>query len=177
LTDRVAGFPAVAGPDARALVLGTAPSVRSVEAGQYYAHPRNAFWPIMEALFEESPGPDYAARTSLLLRAKVALWDVLAAAERPGSLDSSIVAESVIVNDFTGFLERHPGVRAVFFNGSTARSLWDRQVARDLPVNAGLSFVTLPSTSPANARQTMDEKIKAWSVILDAVRGRACDSG
>jgi double-stranded uracil-DNA glycosylase len=159
------GFPAIAAPDARALILGTAPSVRSLEAGEYYAHPRNAFWRIMEALFEQLPGLDYTARTSLLIREKVALWDVLKSTERPGSLDSSIVADTVAVNDFAVFFAEHPGVRAVFFNGGTACSLWNRQVAGKLTLAGDVSLVTLPSTSPANARLTLDDKIEAWRIL------------
>ena len=167
--DPVVGFPAVAASDARALILGTAPSVLSLRAGEYYAHPRNAFWRIMEALFAPSPGLDYAARKDVLLQSKVALWDVLHSAERPGSLDSSIVAKTVVVNDFAGFFEQHPGIRAVFFNGEAARTLWDRHVAAILPVAAQLSCVTLPSTSPANARLTVADKVEAWRVVVYAV--------
>ena len=111
---RATGFPPVARPDAQVLVLGTLPSARSLEAGEYYAHPRNAFWPIVERLFGQEAGPEnesesradatppvptttqrraslsYAARTALLLQARVALWDVLRAADRPGSLDARI---------------------------------------------------------------------------------------
>ena len=167
--DPVVGFPAVAALDARALILGSAPSVLSLRAGEYYAHPRNAFWRIIEALFAQSPGLDYTARKGVLLQAKVALWDVLRSAQRPGSLDSSIVAKTVIVNDFPGFLEQHPGIPAVFFNGGAARTLWDRHVAATLPVAAQLSCVTLASTSPANARLTLAEKVEAWRVVVDAV--------
>jgi TDG/mug DNA glycosylase family protein len=165
----VVGFPAAASPDARVLILGAAPSVRSLEAGEYYAHPRNAFWRIMEALFAQSAEPDYAARTSVLLQAKVALWDVLRSAERRGSLDASIVAKTVVVNDFAGIFEQHPGIRAVFFNGRAARALWDRHVAAMLPVATQLSCVTLPSTSPANAKLTLADKVEAWRVVVDAV--------
>ena len=165
----VVGFPAVAAPDARALILGTAPSVMSLHAGEYYAHPRNAFWRIMETLFAQSPGLGHAARKGVLLQAKVALWDVLRSAERPGSLDSSIVAKTVIVNDFAGFFEQHPGIRAVFFNGGAARALWARHVAAMLPVAARLSCMTLPSTSPANARLTLADKVEAWRVVVNAV--------
>ena len=167
--DPVVGFPAVAAPDARALILGTAPSVISLQAGEYYAHPRNAFWRIMEALFAQSTGLDYAARKGGLLQAKVALWDVLRSAERPGSLDSSIVAKTVVVNDFADFFEQHPGIRAVFFNGGAARTLWDRHVWATLPVAAQLSCVTLPSTSPANAKLTLADKVEAWRVVVNAV--------
>jgi double-stranded uracil-DNA glycosylase len=165
----VVGFPAVTAPDARALILGTAPSAQSLLAGEYYAHPRNAFWRIMEALFGQSPGLYYAARTNLLRREKIALWDVLQSAERPGSLDSSIVAETVVVNDFAGFIEQHPEVRTVFFNGGAARTLWDRHVAAMLSIAEHLSCVTLPSTSPANAKLTLADKVEAWRVVVDAV--------
>ena len=168
MADPVVGFPAAAAPDARTLILGTAPSVLSLNAGEYYAHPRNAFWRIMEALFAQSPGMDYDARTNALLQAKVALWDVLRSAERPGSLDSSIVAKTVVVNDFASFFEQHPGIRAVFFNGGAARALWHRHVAAMLPVAAQLSCVTLPSTSPANARLTLADKVEAWRVVVGA---------
>ena len=165
----IVGFPAVAAPDARALVLGTAPSVRSLAAGEYYSHPQNAFWRIMEALFAQSPGLNYAARKGVLLQARVALWDVLRSAERPGSLDSSITAKSVVVNDFADFFEQHPDVRAVFFNGGAARAFWDRHVTAMLPVAAQLSYVTLPSTSPANARLTLADKVEAWRVVVSVV--------
>jgi len=170
MSDIVIGFPAVAAPDARALILGTVPSVRSLETGEYYAHPRNAFWRIMETLLAQSAELDYAHRKLLLPNAKVALWDVLSSAERPGSLDSAIVKGSVRVNDFAGFLEQHANVRAVFFNGRAARSLWDRRVTGMLPARTDLDFVTLPSTSPANARLTLDEKIAAWRVVTAALR-------
>ena len=184
------GFAPIALADARVLVLGTVPSRRSLEAGEYYAHTRNAFWPIMERLFAGDagvhgarPGParlDYAARTALLLEAKVALWDVLCTAERPGSLDADISAP--VANDFPAFFERHPAVRTVCFNGTKARALWDRHVVPTLsagldartvaptpPGGLGLRLVTLPSTSPANAALTFDNKLAAWQVVRDAV--------
>ena len=107
----------------------------------------------------------YAARTGLLLEAGVALWDVLRAAERSGSLDARISAP--VANDFVAFLAAHPALRAVFFNGTTARALWRRHVAPTLPVGLDLGLVTLPSTSPAHAALSFEEKLAAWAVVRD----------
>jgi hypoxanthine-DNA glycosylase len=120
------GFPPIAGPDARVLVLGSMPGVRSLAAGQYYANPQNAFWPILGQLFAWESGLDYATRTALLLRTRIALWDVLQAAERPGSLDAAIVAGSERANDFAAFFAAHPAIHSVFFNGTKAAASFNR---------------------------------------------------
>jgi hypoxanthine-DNA glycosylase len=176
----IAGFAPIAWADARVLILGTVPSRRSLEAGQYYAHPRNAFWPIVERLFARDASPDnigpgaprldYETRVALLREARVALWDVLRAAERPGSLDADISAP--VANDFAAFFARHPAVRTVCFNGTKARALWVRHVAPALPARLEPGLVTLPSTSPANAAPSFDDKLAAWQVVRDAVIGR-----
>lgn len=162
----IEGFPPIGGPDARVLILGTCPSVASLAAQQYYGHPRNAFWPIMEALFVGGAALDYRARRLMLVANRVALWDVLHAALRPGSLDSAIVQGSEVPNDIGGFLAEHPAVRVVFFNGTTAESLFKRHVARvqDLPEN--LEYHRLPSTSPAHAGRTFDAKLELWRDAL-----------
>jgi len=184
------GFAPVARPDARVLVLGTLPSDRSLEAGEYYAHPRNAFWPIVERLFGREAGLEiesepraassppvltrraaglrYAARTELLLHASVAIWDVLRAADRLGSLDARI--KTPVANDFAGFFAAHPAVHAVCFNGATARSLWERHVAPKLTAEPGPRLVTLPSTSPANAAMSFEAKLAAWATVRDSIR-------
>jgi TDG/mug DNA glycosylase family protein len=164
----VEGFAPVAAPGARVLVLGSAPSVISLQLGEYFANPRNAFWPIMADLLGRAAGEDYAARTQMLLDARIAVWDVLARAERPGSLDASIVPESAVVNDFAAFFTEHPGVRAVFFNGRTARAFWDRRVAGRQALPAELALTTLPSTSPAHAALTRAEKTAAWRQVVAA---------
>jgi TDG/mug DNA glycosylase family protein len=168
----IRGFEAIAAPDARILVLGTIPSQRSLQAGEYYAHTRNAFWFIMERLFAQQSGLDYAARKALLIGAKVALWDVLHAAERPGSLDSAIVAGSENVNDFASFFVRHRGIRTVFFNGAKARDLFRRHVLGTISPQADLRFVCLPSTSPANARLTREAKLTEWRALLESLAVR-----
>ena len=164
----VAGLPLIAAPDARALVLGSAPSVLSLQKGEYYGNPRNGFWRLMAELLGRPPGEDYGARTRMLVEARIALWDVLAFAERPGSLDASIVAASAAVNDFEAFFAEHPQVRAVFCNGRTARSFWDRRVEGRQTLPAGLALVTLPSTSPAHAALTLDQKVAAWRQVVEA---------
>lgn len=166
--DRVTGFEPVAAPDARVLVLGSAPSVVSLRKGEYFGNPRNAFWPIMAELLRRPPGEDYAARKGMLLAARIAVWDVLAAAERPGSLDASIVTGTAVVNDFTAFFAGHPEVRAVFFNGRTARAFWDRRVQARQALPAGLALTTLPSTSPANAVLPRAAKLTAWRQVVAA---------
>ena len=162
------GFAPIAAPDARVLILGTFPGLRSLDAGQYYAHPQNAFWHIMGRLFAWETGLDYTARTALLMDVKVALWDVLRTADRPGSLDSAIVAGSEVPNDFVDFFARHPAIRTVFFNGAKAQSLFERHVLLTLSPASDLRFVRLPSTSPANARRTREGKLESWRAVSSA---------
>lgn len=169
----VAGLPLIAAPDARVLVLGSAPSLLSLQRQEYCGNPRNAFWPLMAELLGRPAGEDYTASARMLLEARIALWDVLASAERPGSLDASIVATTAVVNDFVAFFAGHPQVRAVFFNGQTARAFWDRRVMRSQEVPAGLALTTLPSTSPANAALRFEDKVAAWRRAIEAAQGAA----
>jgi double-stranded uracil-DNA glycosylase len=166
----VAGLPLIAAPDARVLVLGSAPSVLSLQKGEYYGNPLNAFWRVMAEMLGRPPGEDYEIRTRMLVGARIALWDVLAFAERPGSLDASIVTTTAVVNDFEVFFAGHPLVRAVFFNGQTARRFWDRRVQGRQTLPAGLALATLPSTSPANAALSRAEKLAAWQQVVEAAR-------
>jgi double-stranded uracil-DNA glycosylase len=168
----VDGLPLIAAPDARVLVLGSAPSMLSLQKGEYYGNPQNGFWRIMAELLDRPAGEDYRGRSRMLVEAGIALWDVLASAERPGSLDASIVATTAVVNDFEAFFAGHPQVCAVCFNGRTARTFWDRRVEGRQPLPAGLALTTLPSTSPANAALKFDEKVAAWRQVVDATRRR-----
>lgn len=162
----VQGFGAVADARARVLVLGTMPGAVSLAAGRYYANPRNAFWPIMAELYGIDAAAGYDARLAQLSDAGVALWDVLAQCERPGSLDSAIVADSARANDFAGFLQAHPGIVRIAFNGAKAAALFRRHA---LPALAGvgrpLDYVSLPSTSPAHAAQPFAAKLAAWRAL------------
>lgn len=166
------GFPPIADARARVLVLGSLPGRKSLEMQQYYAQPYNAFWRIMGALFGAEPGLPYAARQDKLRDHGIAVWDVLAAGERAGSLDSSIVAATIVVNDFDGFFARHPEIRAIFFNGNTAAQLFRRKVAPALlPKWASIAMHVLPSTSPAYASLRFEQKLERWAAALHPVVG------
>lgn len=161
----IRSFPPVAAPDARRLILGSMPGEASLSAGQYYAHPRNAFWRIMGDLLGAGPALPYPARLARLTAAGIALWDVVADCERRGSLDAAIVRESVQANNFRHFFAEHPGIEQIFFNGTAAENLFRRHV---LPRLDGVSreLHRLPSTSPAHAARGYAEKLAAWSVIV-----------
>jgi hypoxanthine-DNA glycosylase len=160
------GFPPISRPDARILILGSMPSRQSLAQQQYYAHPRNAFWPILSQLLAIETST-YAERAAQLAARGVAVWDVLQACYRSGSLDSAIDDRSIVINDFPGFFREHPRVRNVYFNGAKAESLYRNHV---LPVLSGaaadLPLRRLPSTSPAHAGMSFDEKLAAWRVVV-----------
>lgn len=155
--------------DATRLILGSLPGRRSLEMQQYYAHPQNAFWRIVEDIFEtDSPLP-YTRRAGILTAHRIALWDVLAAAERPGSLDSSIVHASASANDFRPFFRRHPDIRRVFFNGRKAEALYRRLVLPELEEEfSAIRYELLPSTSPAHAGMTFAAKLSIWRTIKES---------
>lgn len=159
------GFPPVAAPDARVLILGSMPGQASLQAGQYYAHQRNAFWRIMGDLLGAGPDLPYAQRLEKLTAAGIALWDVIAACERPGSLDAAIVGSSVAANDFRAFFAVHRNIAHVFFNGAAAEMAFRRHVLPGLP-DLSLQLTRLPSTSPAHAARSYGDKLAAWSAIL-----------
>lgn len=162
---RSEGFPPVGRADARILILGSLPGQQSIAAQQYYAHPRNAFWPIMKELF----GIDgsYAQRLSRLAAYRIALWDVLASSVRPGSLDSRIQHQSARANDFESFLAGHPDIQLIAFNGKKAEQLFARFVDGDL-VGPEIRQASLPSTSPAYAAMAFSGKLDVWRRTIAA---------
>ena len=161
------GLPPVANEDAERLVLGSMPGEQSLQERQYYAHPRNHFWPIVGELFGAGPALEYDDRLAALKKAKVAVWDVLGACRRPGSLDASIDPESVRVNDFAGFFAAHPKIRLVAFNGAYAEAMFRTRVQlTGTPMSPDIEFVRLPSTSPANASIPFGDKLAAWRAAL-----------
>ncbi|MDB5972943.1 MAG: mismatch-specific uracil/thymine DNA-glycosylase [Hydrocarboniphaga sp.] len=165
----VHSFAPIAGDDARVLILGSMPGRISLEHRQYYAHPRNAFWPLMNELFGAGPDLVYTERLSRLKRQRVALWDVLKLCTREGSLDSAIVESSIECNDFAALFARCPQITRVYFNGAKAETTYQRYVAPVLQTPY-IRFHRLPSTSPAHASLSHQAKLSAWKVITDASR-------
>ena len=153
------GFPPIARRDARVLILGSLPSERSIAAGEYYAHPRNAFWPIMRELV--GAAGSYEARCQALLEARIAVWDVLKHSVRPGSMDADIRLDTSEVNDFAGFISEHTAMERICFNGKKAEQMFQRFVELDSRQIRPQS-ITLPSTSPAYASVAFAEKLEIW---------------
>jgi double-stranded uracil-DNA glycosylase len=162
----VNSLPPIAHASARLLILGSMPGTASLAAGRYYAHPRNLFWPIMGALFDAGPEHPYDVRAARLQAAGVAVWDVLASCIRPGSLDAAIDRATARPNDFIDFFAAHPRVVRVYFNGIMAEHSFRRLVLPTLPRVPPLQ--RLPSTSPAHAARTFEEKLAAWRVVAEA---------
>jgi len=170
---RISGFPPVTGSQPRVLILGSMPGVASLAVQEYYALPRNAFWPIMGELFGAGFELSYRQRLDRLMDRRVALWDVLGSCVRPGSLDAAIDTQSAAANDFSHLFSDYPTINRVFFNGKKAAEMYRRNVlpmldsaAATIPVSA------LPSTSPAHAALSFDAKLAAWSIVREAA---SCD--
>ena len=159
--NRIRGFGPVWREDARVLILGSMPSVESLHQSFYYAHPRNAFWPMMAELLHEPAPQSVAEKKRLLVSHRIALWDTVAACERSGSLDSNIRAAEA--NDFEWLYARCPGIRRVLFNGGTSEALYRRLVAKE---DARFHFARLPSTSPAYTMK-YEKKKEAWKQALE----------
>jgi hypoxanthine-DNA glycosylase len=148
---------------ARVLVLGTLPGGESLRRREYYAHPRNLFWPIVFALFNMTPATNYQERLTFVAAQRIALWDVCELGERDASSDSSIRRE--LPNAIDRLLDTHPLIRAVAFNGTTARRLYDRHFAR----RPDITYLALPSTSPAHARLDFAAKLACWTALREVL--------
>jgi len=167
MTD-IQSFPPIADATANVLILGSMPGKESLRARQYYAHPRNAFWAIMGELAGAAPALPYETRTEKLKSAGIALWDVLASCTRHSSMDADIDAASICPNDFSSFLNNHPNITHVFFNGSMAEKcflIYVQPLLEPLPEHRPLHYQRLPSTSPAHASMSYQQKLEAWKVI------------
>ncbi len=159
---RLTGLPPVIAPDTRVLVLGSFPGAASLAARQYYAHPRNHFWPILQEIFDSTQRRvvlcSYENRIEWLLSQGVGLWDVYASCERTGSLDSAI--RNAEVNDFAALAARCPNLRAIAHNGGESFRHARQMAALGVPVHR------LPSTSPANASWSFERKLDAWRALV-----------
>ena len=158
------GLAPVLSSDIRVMILGSFPGRESLAARQYYAHPRNAFWRIQAALFDEEFTLDYETRLLRLKRHGIALWDSVASCVRPGSLDTAIT--QALPNDIPGLLHENPSIGHIFFNGRASQQVFlrhHRALAQRIPATL------LPSTSPAAAALTFEQKLGAWRAILAAL--------
>jgi hypoxanthine-DNA glycosylase len=162
----VSSFPPIARRTARVLILGSMPGERSLAAAQYYAHPGNAFWPILSAFCGVAADASYARRTRALSARGIALWDVLRRCERRGSLDAAIDRRRSEPNDFVAFLAAHRRITTVLCNGTTAHDLFVRRVVPGLDPDRPLHVARLPSTSPAHASLRLADKQRQWSTAL-----------
>ena len=156
MEERIECFDPVAQSDARLLILGTMPSVESLKQSFYYSHPRNAFWRVMALVLGEALPETVEEKKTLLIRHRIALWDVAQSCVRPGSLDSDI--REVVPNDF-GMLFMHcPKIEKILFNGATAQQLFEKKVGA---VPEGCVRQRMPSTSPAYTL-SFERKLAAW---------------
>lgn len=155
----LAGFPPVLDQSTRIVILGSFPGAASLTAQQYYAHPRNQFWRLLSAVLNDPfAGLPYEQRLRQLLGHGIGLWDVIALCEREGSLDADI--RQAQANDFAVLRHEAPALRRVCFNGKTS--------GKYAPyfADAGFETLVLPSSSPANAQLSFEEKLAQWKNII-----------
>ncbi|MDY6984573.1 MAG: DNA-deoxyinosine glycosylase [Pseudomonadota bacterium] len=165
-------FPPLSAPGATILILGTMPGVASLAASQYYAHPRNAFWHMIEAVLDIPLTLPYEERCRRVVARNIAVWDVLKTCTRSGSLDSAIEKDSIVTNDFAGFFAQHPHIQLICLNGTKAAEVWRRHIVPDLPpAIAAVPTQRLPSTSPAHAGMPLATKIARWREALKPAAG------
>ena len=160
-TTRLQGLPPIVGAATRVLILGSFPGVASLKARQYYGHPQNQFWKILQALWPQHPlpGPEhYERRCTWLLARGLGLWDVYASCEREGSLDTAI--RNPQVNDFAALKAQCPQLRLIVHNGG--ESFRHARLVRASLGAEHFPLVKLPSTSPANAGWSFERKLAAW---------------
>lgn len=155
-------------PPPRVLILGSMPSRTSLSEQRYYAHPRNSFWWIMGELIGFNSDLDYFAKGEMLINSQISVWDVLVDCERAGSLDSNIVRSSEQVNDFAALFKRYPSIELIAFNGGAAKSIFMRHCGNVLIGMPNISWLQLPSTSPAYASINRNEKLQLWRSALTA---------
>ncbi|OYQ31886.1 DNA-deoxyinosine glycosylase [Flavobacterium cyanobacteriorum] len=148
-------FPPVVNHTSEILLLGTMPGEKSLELQEYYGNRGNQFWKLLYAVFGEQYNEAYTAKMALLVRHRIALWDVLQYCEREGSLDSNIKNE--VPNDFDAFYEKYPKIKAVLFTSKNAAAYYSKYVGFK-----NLKYATLPSPSGANASKSFSEKLGEW---------------
>lgn len=153
------GLAPVIDANTRLIVLGSFPGVASLQAQQYYGHPRNHFWPILAALWGvDLIAANYVERLAAARARGLGIWDVYASCEREGSLDSAIA--NARLNDLAGLKRSAPKLEAIAHNGGESARAMRHTRSLGLPVHR------LPSTSPANASWSFERKLAAWRAVL-----------
>ena len=158
-------FPPIIGAAPKILILGSSPGVISLKKQQYFAHPRNAFWPIMAELFDIDITLGYEHCVVQCEKLPLVIWDSLKQCERKGSLDSAIEKESVVANDFLWLFTQYKEIKHVFCNGGSSYQWFTRLVLPTL-LNAP-KVIQLPSTSPAHATMSFEKKLKHWHCVKE----------
>ena len=160
--ERITGLDPVTGNVPEVLILGSFPSRQSLSKCEYYGNPRNHFWQIAEAVLAIDRTLPYTTRVAQLADRRIALWDVIHSCFRKGSADLRI--RDPVYNDIPGFLAAHPTVLLIALNGTAAGRFWHAATGPSAHLTR-IPVLVLPSTSPANARLPIAEKIRSWEVI------------
>lgn len=153
-------FPPISDDNTEILILGTLPGDRSLLTGEYFAHPRNRFWKNIAAITKNELPKTYCEKLRLLQQNKIGVWNVLEKAERIGSLDTAIKNE--VPNDLPTYFNQHSRLRVIAFDGLKAEALYNKYFTR----NSDLTYFSLPSCSPANARFTLEALCEIWAKII-----------
>lgn len=156
-------FDPVFDSESRILILGTMPSPKSRELGFYYSHPRNRFWPVLAKIFREDVPETPEKKADFCLLHKIALWDVLRECDIEGASDSSI--KNAVPNNLSVILNS-ADIKAVFTTGATAARLYKKYLEQE----TGIAAISLPSTSPANAKMSLEELVGNYKIILEYLK-------
>jgi double-stranded uracil-DNA glycosylase len=158
-------FEPLIGRHPKVLILGSMPGVKSLQDQQYYAHPRNTFWPIMGELFSIEWSDNYVQRVEQIKQLPVIIWDVLKSCRREGSLDSNIHSDQLRANAIPQLLLENPAVALIAFNGATSEKMFKQHVSSQISNPERYTLLRLPSTSPAHASKSFEQKMTEWSAI------------
>lgn len=157
--DQIDGLNPITDKNSQVLILGSMPGVESLKQQAYYSHPRNLFWKLIEEITGEEIPSDYNQKKTLLLENKIAVWDMCKSCIREGSLDNDMSAETP--NDLNTFVEEHPNLKVIAFNGKKAAQLFGKHIGSI----QGIKLTVLPSTSPANAGVPLETKKEEWNKL------------
>jgi hypoxanthine-DNA glycosylase len=160
---QIKGLPSIEDPECQLLILGTMPGVESLKQQAYYGNHRNLFWKLTAIVTGETTPESYEEKKKYLLRHRIALWDICQVCVRPGSLDSSISDE--VPNDINAFITRHPHLKAIGCNGKESARMFKKYIVGI----ENVKFISLPSSSPANAGIPWEKKVEEWSRLKEYI--------